>query len=158
MLPEFSSTTSKFFFVQTTMTPPYYSFSRLSTYIVLVVALKMIDQPRRLFLPPSSLYRIVQLCGSTFFARCQSAQFCIHHRCPTSRSIVLQSQHNSRWREFIARCRRAAVASAADISAWLCCWWTSGGHSHKQRGRWRPLPSYVSVVLFLRVGVLLMCE
>ena len=33
-----------------------------------------------------------------------------------------------------------------------------GGHSHKQRGRWRPLPSYVSVVLFLRVGVLLMCE
>ena len=136
MLPEFSSTTSKFFFVQTTMTPPYYSFSRLSTYIVLVVALKMIDQPRRLFLPPSSLYRIVQLCGSTFFARCQSAQFCIHHRCPTSRSIVLQSQHNSRWREFIARCRRAAVASAADISAWLCC---SGGRRGAQPQTARPL-------------------
>ena len=31
-------------------------------------------------------------------------------------------------------------------------------HSQKQWGRWRPLPSYVSVVLFLRVGVLLMCE
>ena len=33
-----------------------------------------------------------------------------------------------------------------------------GRHSQKQWGRWRPLPSYVSVVLFLRVGVLLMCE
>ena len=44
------------------------------------------------------------------------------------------------------------------ISLAVLLWWTSGGHSHKLRGRWRPLPSYVSVVLFLRVGVLLMCE